>query len=223
MYYDIYHMKNGTQIKASRPEQDGSFYLYALRYTQSKERHFWDAEDEDGTDLKILTLCFRNDELEFLNMEGYVNSEEILIYHFIRRRIYTFAEAVYALDKIDRITKRLGDRFLATPEQYLFKLIVSSIRSADAELYGDALLQKSLAYAENIYRYPYVSDIYYSFLELFPDRMDSFHSCISRVYYTMRYYIRDIVQHTNGGFPVYDTSRAFIPKNSKGEELWQGS
>ena len=36
----------------------------------------------------------------FLNTEGYVNSEEILIYHFIRRRIYTFAEAVYALDKI---------------------------------------------------------------------------------------------------------------------------
>ena len=95
MYYDIYTMKNGTDIRASKPDKDGSFYIYAIRYTSLENRHFWDNVAEGiiknnynkqvvyNEPIKVLQLLYQKGELEYISMNDFMNSEDILLYHFI--------------------------------------------------------------------------------------------------------------------------------------------
>lgn len=194
MYYLLYTMKDKTKIKASRPESDGSFYLYAIRPFGIKKGKFFE-ESEDDLPI-VVVFYFKNYEFEIVSSSGCDKFEDTLLFHYIYRRMDKFIVQVTALEIIEKTAEGLRDSslMLESPKEYLIRQL--SKEGQDNEFYGDGLLNyigNRLFEMQDKSREDLENDpIYKDFLTSYPGREDKFKEYIVTVRDRfLRYHVPD--------------------------------
>lgn len=138
MYYLLYTMKDKTKIMASRPEADGSFYLYAIRPFGIKKGKFFEKTDDDLP--IVVVFYFKNYEFEIVSSSGCDKFEDTLLFHYIYRRMERFITQVTALEIIEKTAEglRTNSGMLESPREYLIRQL--SKEGQDNGFMGESLL-----------------------------------------------------------------------------------